>query len=228
MQKAKILVVEDESDVLALNQTHLEGQGYVVFPAKTLKEARSALWEAAPDLVLLDVMLPDGSGFDFCTEVRSVSTAPILYLTSRDNERDIVGGLSRGGDDYLTKPYSLEVLSARVHALLRRAGFANAGRLELPPLIIDFLTGQVTLNGVLIELPQKQLQLLGFLASRAGREFSAAELYEAIWGSPSEGATDTVKIHISRLRHNLNLDDGSSFEIRATRNRGYMFVRTIL
>lgn len=228
MRKAKILIVEDESDVLALNRGHLEAQGYSVFGAATLGEARAALWEHSPDIILLDVLLPDGSGYDFCAEIRKVSTAPILYLTCMNNDADIIRGLTEGGDDYMTKPYNLDVLSARVHAQLRRAGFPEAGRIELPPLVVDFLSGRATLYGKVIDLSQKELQLLGFFANHAGREFSAEQLFEAIWGAPPENAEETVKPHISRLRKKLGLDDGSPFELRVTRNRGYMFVRTTL
>jgi DNA-binding response OmpR family regulator len=226
MKSARILLVEDDTDVLALNQSHLEGQNYEILGAKTLNEARNLLWEYPPDMVVLDVQMPDGSGFDFCEELRRISSAPVLFLTSMDGNENIVRGLLQGGDDYLTKPYSLDVMSARVHALLRRAGFGNAGRLELPPLIVDFLSGKAELQGEVIDLPQKQLQLLGFLASHAGLEFSAEQLYEIVWGGHSDGAAATVKTHITRLRHSLGMDGASPFELRATRNRGYMFIRT--
>ncbi len=226
MKSPRILLVEDDTDVLNLNKAHLEGQNYEVFGAKTLSEARNLLWEYPPDLVVLDIQMPDGSGLDFCGEIRGISAAPVLFLTSMDGNENIVRGLLQGGDDYLTKPYSLDVLSARIHALLRRAGFFNAGRLELPPLTVDFLSGKAEINGEVIELPQKQLQLLGFLAAHAGLEFSADELYETIWGGHSDGAAATVKTHITRLRHSLGMDGSSPFELRATRNRGYMFIRT--
>lgn len=228
MRKAKILMVEDESDVLALNKAHLEGQGYSVLPARTLAEARNILWEHAPDFVLLDVLMPDGSGFDFCAEVRKISTAPILYLTCMDGDEDIVRGLCKGGDDYLTKPYNLDVLSARVHAQLRRAGFTDAGRIELHPLVVDFLSGCATLYGKPIELSPKELQMLGFFASHAGREFTAEALYEALWGGVPHNVENTVKPHISRLKMKFPFGDGCPFELRVTRKKGYVFVRTMV
>ena len=225
MRKARILMIEDETDVLALNRTHFESQGYEVFCARTLAEARASVYEYPPDIILLDVLMPDGSGYDFCAELRGLTAAPIIYLTCMGRDEDAIRGLTLGGDDYVSKPYSLDMLGARVSAALRRCGLVNAGRIEKPPLVIDHLSGLVTLDGEEIQLSQKEKQLLSFLICHAGHEFSAAELYTAVWGAGEPGST--VRSHVSNLRKKLRNKDGSEyFEICLTRSRGYSFVQT--
>ncbi|MDL2272958.1 response regulator transcription factor [Oscillospiraceae bacterium OttesenSCG-928-G22] len=226
MRKAKILLVEDEAAVLSLNKKHLEKQGYEIYCADTLAAARNMLWENPPDLIVLDVLMPDGDGYDFCAEIRRNTTAPILYLTCMDKDEHIVRGLMEGGDDYLTKPYNLDVLFARVMALLRRQGFANAGRIELPPLTIDLLTGRATLDGVEIPLSRKELQLLACLAGSMGRTFTATELYETLWGGEADNAgLNAVYVHASNLRKKLGLDDASPFEFRSAKSGSYTLLK---
>jgi DNA-binding response OmpR family regulator len=223
IRKIRILIVEDETDVLSLNVWHLEEQGYEVIAAKTLTAARAAIWEHPPDLVLLDVLMPDGSGYDFCAEIRKTTTAPIIYLTCMTGDDDVVHGLLKGGDDYITKPYNLDVLSARIMAQLRRAGLGSVRRIELPPLFIDLAIGKVTLFEEEIALSPKELQLLAFLADRAGRAFTARELYARVWGDDSTASAHKVQVHLSNLRAKLHLDDNSPFELIYTPDKRYMF-----
>ena len=183
MKQATLLMVEDEVDVLAINKEYFEGKGYEVVGAATLAQARFQLEEHNPDLILLDVMMPDGSGFAFCAELRQKTNAPIIFLTCRDENESVVKGLLQGGDDYVTKPYDLAVLAARVGAQLRRTGDMTAGRIELPPLSIDFLMGEASLDGVRIPLTQKELQLLGCFAMFAGRRLSYDEIYRRAWAA---------------------------------------------
>jgi len=220
-------MVEDEVSILQVNTRHLEGQGYKVVTAQTLKEAKEAVLRLPPDIVVLDVMLPDGSGYDFCRELRQLSTVPVIYLTSLGEKDQIVQGLLDGGDDYITKPYDLDVLSARVMAQLRRSGLHGAGRIDMPPLSINLQNGTVTLYGKPVTLTQKELQLLAYLVSHAGRECPAAELYEAVWGVPCNKSTHTVTTHISSIRGKLGLDLESPFEIRFTSNKSYMFLKVL-
>jgi DNA-binding response OmpR family regulator len=224
MSLGTILLVEDETAVLALNRRHLEAAGYRVLTARTIKEARAAVWERPPDLMILDVLLPDGSGYDFCVEFRKTSTAPVLFLTCMGQDVNIIQGLGSGGDDYLAKPYSMEVLLARVAAILRRSGH-HGGVIELPPLSIDLQTGRVLLSGELIPLSPKETQLLAFLTIHAGREFSAGELYRAVWGEDGGISVGTVKAHISKLRAKLHLDEGSPFELSLTPEKKYLFLK---
>jgi DNA-binding response OmpR family regulator len=223
MKKAKLLLVEDEADVLEINREYFEGKGYDAVCATTLAEARFQLEEHAPDLILLDVMMPDGSGFDFCAELRQKTNAPIIFLTCRDENESVIKGLLQGGDDYVTKPYDLNVLSARVAAQLRRTGVMTAGKIELSPLTIDFLSGEATLNGDRIPLTQKELQLLGCFALFAGRRLSYEEIYRRAWGETSPGASGAIRTHVANLRKKLKLDDGGWFELVNSGKSEYIF-----
>ncbi len=223
IRKIKILIVEDETDILALNTRHLEAQGYEVIKASTLAQARAAIWERPPDLVLLDVLLPDGIGYDFCAEIRKTTKAPIIYLTCMTGNDDVIHGLSNGGDDYITKPYNLDVLSARVMAQLRRAGFGSIGRIELPPLTIDLAKGKVTLFEEEIVMSPKEMQLLAYLADNAGLAFTAEELYSRVWDDDSSTKVNTVRVRLSNIRTKLGLDDNSPFELLFTSDKRYVF-----
>ena len=133
MRKGRILIVEDEAGVRDVNAAHLAGLGYEVYTAATLAQAERLAQETPPDLYLLDVMLPDGSGLDYCRRLRRYSTAPVVFLTCLGESSDIIRGIEEGGDAYLTKPYDLGVLAAQVSAQLRRSGLMGVGRVELPP-----------------------------------------------------------------------------------------------
>lgn len=224
MNEKHILLVEDEDSVLTLNQKRLIKQGYNVFAAKTISDARTSVWECPPDLLVLDVLLPDGSGYDFCREFRKMSKAPVLFLTCMDKDTDIIRGLDCGGDDYLTKPYNIDVFIARISAMLRRSG-SNNGVVELPPLYIDMRSGKVTLSGRDILLSPKETQLLAYMASNAGRGFTSDELYNTIWGNDGGVSIATVKTHISKLRSKLNLNDASVFELSFTPEHRYVFMK---
>lgn len=224
-RKPRILIVEDETDLMLISKVHLQQQGYEVNDAATLTQAREAVFASPPDLILLDVMLPDGSGYDLCRHLREFTTVPIIYLTCMDQSEHIVQGLCEGGDDYITKPCDLNVLSARVMAQLRRTGLHGAGRIDMPPLSLNLQNGTATLSGQRVTLTQKELQLLAYLVSHAGQECPAADLYESVWGVPSNSSTHTVTAHISSIRIKLGLDVDSPFEIRALSNKSYMFMK---
>jgi DNA-binding response OmpR family regulator len=223
MEKARILMVEDEPEVLSCNAEYLAGQGYEPIPAGTLAQARFLIDERAPDLILLDVMMPDGSGFDFCREIRQKTSAPVIFLTARNENESELRGLQDGGSDYITKPYHLSVLGERIKLRLRDAGFAATRRLELPPLCIDLDADTVTLSGEEIALTRKELLLLWQLANSEGRRVSCEALYRHIWGSEPVNATNTIAIHISNIRKKLRLDGNAYFEIRSTGTQEYVF-----
>ena len=223
MSKAKILMIEDEAEVLSFNKEYLASQGYDVADVQTLALARFHLEEQSPDLILLDVMMPDGMGWDFCAEIRGKTNAPVIFLSCRDENESIVKGLLRGGDDYITKPYDLNVLGARVAAQLRRAGIMTAGKIELLPLVIDLLTGEVTLDGEHIALTQKEIQLLACFALFAGRRLSCEEIYRRAWGGNMPGGSNTIAVHVANLRKKLRLHDGSWFELKNTGKEEYIF-----
>lgn len=224
MRKRKILIVEDETDVLDANRVFLESEGYEVVCAINLSEARNAVWEQPPDLILLDVILPDGSGYDFCKEIRSFTAAPIIFLTCLNENEQIVDGFALGADDYITKPYNMDILKARISARLRTSG-SGSGIIALPPLKIDLHTGKVWLNGEEVILSAKETQLLAFFAENIGRSFLPDEIYSAVWGEAIVGRNNTVRVHISNLRSKLHLDDGAAFEINLTPDKAYIFQR---
>ncbi len=220
----RILLVEDETDVLEVNAQHLTALGYEVFSATTLEEARHRIWENPPDLLLLDIMLPDGSGLDFCTEFRRNNTAPIIFLTCLDDNEHILQGLQNGAEDYVIKPYSIEILSARIAAQLRR-NKQSTGQFFLPPLLLDKDIGRVLLSGKEIQLTPKEFQILCYLAERNGQEFSQTALFKAIWKENPETMGSTVRVTISRLRQKMRFQEEGYFEIMTTSAGGYVFLR---
>lgn len=224
-RKVRILLVEDESDVLRVNEQFLLNKGYEVYCADTLHKARNLIWEYPPDLVVLDVLLPDGSGFELCEYIRKGSAAPVIFLTCMGHTENIVNGLSLGGDDYIVKPYSFEVLEARIAAQLRRRGIGS-GLLDLPPLSVNLTSGTVRLNGEEILLTRKEFQLLIYLMENRGQELSQAQIFQAVWEATPNTMGNTVKMTISRLRQKLRLEESGCFELSTTTNQGYMFLRT--
>ncbi len=223
MNKITILLVDDEVNVLSMNEEFLESEGYHVICASNIAQARFLLEEYAPNLILLDVMLPDGLGWDFCEEVRKQTNAPIIYLTSRDEHESVVKGLLRGGDDYITKPYDMRVLSARVMAQLRRAGVRTERILELPPLVIDTISTEATISGKPLYLTKKELQLLVCFVQFHGQRLSHEEIYRRAWNENSDDTSRTITVHIANLRKKLNIEPELVFEIRSSGKEGYIF-----
>ena len=219
----KLLMVENESDVLEINREFLEGKGYDVICASTLSKARFCVEEYSPDLILLDMIMPDGSGFDFCAEIRQKTSAPIILLSYPEDKDNIIEGLLKGGDDYISKPWDLNILSAKVTAQLRRAGNMNSGKITLQPLTVDLLAGEAILDGERIALTQKELQLLGYFALFARRRLHVDDIYHRVWGETSTGAAGVIKTHVSNIRKKLRMDDGGWFELVSTGKNEYIF-----
>ena len=224
-----ILLVEDDSDIMRINSTFLEKEGYTVHCADSVQTAAFMLEECIPDLVLLDVMLPDGDGMDFCRILRQKTQAPVIFLTARDENDDVVMGFRSGGDDYITKPYDLNVLKARIEAQLRRNAkqAPQHPRIELPELTIDLFAGSATLDGCECPLPQRELQILYMLASQLGSRISYREIYKNIYGCDVEDSKNTIRVNISRLKKHLNMDDMSTYEIASTSEGEYVLRRVI-
>jgi DNA-binding response OmpR family regulator len=218
-----ILIVEDEPALLNAMSHHLADEGFAVAQAGTAALAREVLWTRQPDLILLDVLLPDGSGFDLCAEIRPATSAPIVYVTALGKDREVVRGFEAGGDDYICKPFSLDVLTARVNAHLRRHSSPASTRLDLPPLHLDFLTGRVSLNDVEADLTKREIQLLAYFATRVGRGSTQEEILATVWGDRSGLPTNTVRQHISTLRRKLGLGPGSAFELVCMPDGRYVF-----
>ena len=215
----RILLVEDNEQIMQGNERMLKRRGYEVITALTLAQARIAICAQMPDLFVLDIMLPDGSGLDFMAELRKYSQTPILLLTGLTTPEYIVRGLTAGGDDYLAKPYDFGVLLARVEALLRRAQqvpeYIHKGRLRL-----DVTADVATLDGDDLLLSQKEFSLLLIFLQNEERFISAEYLYEKVWKQAMAGNSNTLKTTINRLREKIK---SSGYRIAWSRGEGYCF-----
>jgi len=224
----KILLIEDEPDIRKTLEYNISREGYDVISASSLKEARDHLNLTSFSLVLLDLMLPDGSGLDLCREVKSDSEKmhiPIIILTAKDDEVDKVVGFELGADDYVTKPFSVRELILRIKAILKRE--VKKQNLEVHrqfgDLIIDSESHEVSLNGENITLTALEFKLLSQLVDRRGRVQSRDQLLSDVWGYSADVTTRTVDTHIKRLREKL----GSMGKyVQTIRGVGYKFSRT--
>ncbi|MCL2066474.1 MAG: response regulator transcription factor [Treponema sp.] len=202
---ATILLVEDNEQILRGNERMLKRRGYTVATALTLAEARFCIEKQIPDAIVLDIMLPDGSGLDFLRELRiennKLSDIPVLLLTGLTTPEDVIRGLSEGGDDYLAKPYDFGVLLARIEALLRRAAQIPK-TLTKGALQLDIVANRAFLDGNDMLLSPKEFALLLLMVQNEGRALSAASLFQAIWKLP-QADNSAVKTTVSRLRGKL-------------------------
>ncbi len=227
-----ILVVEDEPSLLAALEYTLKRQGYRVITASDGLTALERARQERPDVIVLDVMLPKMDGFDVCRAVRREMNVPILMLTARDEEIDKIVGLEVGADDYMTKPFSMRELLARLKALLRRvrmireeaaAQTTDAERLVFGDLVIDLSRGEVTRAGQRLVLKPKEYELLVFLARHRGRALSRDLILERVWGWDFAGGTRTVDVHIRWLRQKVERDPANPVRIVTVRGIGYRF-----
>jgi DNA-binding response OmpR family regulator len=214
--------VEDNLKLLSLNRRILEGAGHRALTAKNLAEARARLQSAAPDVVVLDIMLPDGSGLDFLAEIRDACDAPVLFLTAKTEKEDKLAGLRAGGNDYITKPYDIDELRERVSAFLRltRNKRKPPDRIDFGSLTLDLISNRAFTDGRDILLTQKEFALLLLLAQRKDEVFSAEYLYEKVWNAAALGDVRAVKYQLSNLRRKL---EGSGYTVVAVRGEGYCF-----
>lgn len=215
-----ILLVEDNPHIMKINAQLLTLRGYQVLQAETAAQAREQLRWHPVDLIVLDILLPDGSGLELCRELKAQRSIPILFLTALGENQDVVEGLRAGGDDYLAKPYDLEVLVARIEARLRAAEevrrYFGYGGLKM-----DLLTMTGYVNGKDIQLTQKEFTALLLLARAAERKVSQEELMEALWGPDAHAESRALWTLISRLRKKLNSQE-SRLEISSLRGGGYL------
>jgi DNA-binding response OmpR family regulator len=224
----KILVVDDEAAILQTLRFNLERNGYAVCTAGDGRQALSAVEAEKPDLVLLDIMLPVLDGIEVCREIRRRSAVPVLMLTAKDQEIDKVLGLEIGADDYITKPFSIYELLARVKAHLRR--LAPAGAAPIPSTVLrggdielDFDRQRVTKNGKVIDLAPKEFGLLHVLLQNKGRVVTRQVLLDRVWGYDFYGDQQTVNVHIRWLREKIEDDPNNPKHIITVRSRGYLF-----
>ena len=210
MPPAHILVVEDEPQYRFLIQLNLEASGYSVELAENARVGLARVTDAAPDLVLLDVMLPDFDGIELCRQIRRFSTVPIVMLTARAEQKDIVSGLNAGADDYVTKPFGVDELLARIQANLRRRAIdrepAVAAIIHTGELTIDRSRQRVFLGDDEVLLTDIEYRLLDELARHHGHVVSAAHLLDAVWGPGYEDAQKALHQSIYRLRHKIERD----------------------
>lgn len=222
--KPAILVVEDEAALVTLLRYNLEKSGYSVDEATDGEEALIRVAESKPDLVLLDWMLPSLSGIEVCRQIRrrpETRALPIIMLTARAEDQDMVRGLNTGADDYITKPFSTEALLARIRSLLRRTSpSAEQAPLSFGDIVMDLSSHRVTRNDHAVHLGPTEYRLLEFFLSHPKRVFSREQLLNAVWGQDIHVEPRTVDVHIRRLRKALN--DGDLPDIvRTVRSAGY-------
>ncbi len=211
--QATILLVDDEPHILELCQMYLATEGFTIITAQDGEEALVKLRENAPDLLVLDLMMPKMDGWEVCRRVRQSSNIPIIMLTARDDDVDKIVGLELGADDYLTKPFNPRELVARVRAVLRRVGtYASAQekeepRLQIGNLCLDPGRWEVTVGGHPVHLRSKEFDLLHYLMRHPGLVLSREKLLEQVWGFDFYGETRTVDVHVAHLRKELRESD---------------------
>jgi two-component system, OmpR family, response regulator RegX3 len=222
-----ILLVEDEESITTPLVEALRREGFDTAVSGTAGESLALADRVKPDLVLLDVMLPDGSGFDVCRELRARSRVPIIMLTARGEEADRVAGLELGADDYVVKPFSARELVARVRAVLRRAAEAGERRVEgatkIGDLRIDPARRSVSFRGEELELSRKEFDLLRLLIENAGSVVTRERLIDEVWDTNWFGSTKTLDVHVSGLRKRLEDDPRSPRYIHTVRGVGFRF-----
>lgn len=218
-----ILVIEDDGNIRELLRLYLEQEGYAVETAQDGLEGMRAFKRIHPDLVLLDLMMPVMDGTQVIREIRASSKTPVIMLTAKGETFDKVAGLELGADDYITKPFEMRELIARVRAVLRRFDKGDTPKkLEFDNLIIDKESYNIVVKGEKMEIPPKEIELLYFLASSPNRVFTRAQLLDDVWGFDYFGDTRTVDVHVKRLREKLQ-GVSDRWEIKTVWGVGYKF-----
>ena len=224
--KTKILLVDDDPNIRQLVNLYLEKEGFEVEMADRGDTAVEKFKTFAPNLILLDLMLPGMDGWQVCREVRKTSNVPIIMLTAKDETFDKVLGLELGADDSMVKPFDTKELVARIKAVLRRFQNADAPaskELSFPGLTINIGQYTVTYMGKELEMPPKELELLYFLASHPGMVFTREQLLEQVWGYDYFGDSRTVDVHVKRLREKLTDGEKMGWQIKTVWGVGYKF-----
>ena len=227
-----VLVVEDEDSFIDALEIGLSREGFRVIVARDGAEALAVFDEVDPDLVLLDVMLPKISGIDVCREIRARSNVPIIMVTAKGSEIDTVVGLEVGADDYVTKPYRMRELVARMRAVLRRRPLEEGdilGSLTVSETLcvgdvsLDPERHEVTVRDEIVQMPLKEFELLSLLLTNAGRVLTRDVLIDRVWGSDYVGDTKTLDVHIKRLRSKVETDPAVPVRIVTIRGLGYKY-----
>ena len=225
MPNDKILIVEDDANLLETIKYNLRKEGYDVVAASDGEQALEVARKEKPDLIVLDIMLPKLDGFEVCRILRKEMTVPILMVTAKADETDKIVGLEIGADDYMTKPFSMRELLARVRAMLRRAKISSkseeATSIKIGNLEIDIARHRASLSAKALELSPKEFDLITFLAMNKGLVFSREQLLEKVWGYDFAGDTRTVDVHIRWLRQKIEADPAHPQKLVTVRGTGY-------
>lgn len=226
MSEAKILIVDDEKNIVELIKFHLKKESYRILEAYKGRDAIEVYRKEKPDLIILDLMLPDMGGFEVCKSIRKESKVPIIMLTAKGEEVDKILGFELGADDYITKPFSPRELLARIKAILKRSRMNpnEANEISIGPFKINATTREIYKEENLLELKPKEFDLLKLFLTNPGRVFSRQYLLEQIWGYDYLGDTRTVDVHIRRLRQKVEDNPDSPLYIRTVHGVGYKFV----
>ncbi len=222
----KILVIDDEDTTVQLISIALERRGYEVIKAYRAEDGLRKAYRTHPDLVLLDIMMPNMDGWEVCRRLRELSDVPIIFLTAKSEVRDVVRGLEMGADDYIIKPYDNDELVARIRAHLRRTPKTTMSEelvFDGGAFRINFLNREVWVNDNLVHLTPKEFKLLAVLIRNAGRVISRTELVKEAWGPEYADTTDSLKLYVHYLRQKLEPDPQNSIYILTSRGVGYRF-----
>jgi two-component system response regulator RegX3 len=225
----RVLIVEDEESLAETIRYNLEREGFVTTTAADGRTALERFRAVRPDLVLLDLMLPELSGLDVCRAIRAESSVPVIIVTAKDTEADTVAGLELGADDYVTKPFSVRELVSRVRANLRRtrmAGEPSDGEevLRGGPVELDMARHEARVRGAAVAFPPKEFELLEAFLRRRGRLLTRDFLIDEVWGSDYFGDTKTLDVHVKRLRRKIEEDPHQPAHLVTVRGLGYKFV----
>ena len=221
-----VLIVEDDRNIAELLQLYLEKEGYAVTAAYDGGQGLSKFRSIKPDLVLLDVMMPVMDGWNVCAAIRAESATPIIMLTAKSELNDKIQGLKVGADDYITKPFEMREVLARIEAVLRRSTGITpetaARRLAFDRLVIDMDAFELTVDGKKVDTPPKEMELLFFLASSPNRVYTRNQLLDEVWGFDYFGDSRTVDVHVKRLREKLE-GISESWSLKTVWGVGYKF-----
>ena len=227
MNGKKVLLIDDDIDSLRLNRIVFVKAGAQVITANDGLDGISKLHSHRPDLVILDVMMPGGSGYEVCKQIRKISNVPVIMLTALGQEQNELDGLDAGADDYLSKPYSPEILLARARLVIRRSEQNDNHSLSTDyddgHLKIDFEKHQVLINKKRINLTPTEFRLLAYLEENAGRVLTFANILQHVWGNEYQGSDDYVHIYVSHLRNKIEEDTKQPRYIISVRGVGYLF-----
>jgi len=219
MTGKRILLVEDDKRIQAFNRDLFEGQGFFVRTAVTLADAKASISQQMPDVIVLDLNLPDGNGLDFLRDLRRTSKVPVLLLTGLGRDEDVIVGFESGCNDYLAKPYAFEVLLVRVKNLLHGAEQVPDA-VSVGSLRLDMLANRAYIDGEDLSLTDKEFAIIRLLVQSEGDVISADDVYERIWGQPMAGDRNALQVAITRLRKKI---EPAGYNIISMRGKGYVF-----